>query len=152
MLGIAETNEKIPKMIECLIMANSANRSSRNSHGLRKVRQYFSLSAQEVWSSKGFPSFAFSTINSSRLKVVAFVAIQPPISAHGRNRTFPTEQFRLMFLKNTLQPISSKKLAQSVALSFDFSQINSTQQVTSSGLHFSNSQSILPVRTSRQPF
>ena len=38
MLGIAETNEKIPKTIECLIMANSANRSSRNSHGLRKVR------------------------------------------------------------------------------------------------------------------
>ena len=30
MLGIAETNEKIPKTIECLIMANSANRSSRN--------------------------------------------------------------------------------------------------------------------------
>ena len=33
MLGIAETNEKIPKTIECLIIANSANRSSRNSHG-----------------------------------------------------------------------------------------------------------------------
>ena len=27
MLGIAETNEKIPKTIECLIMANSANTS-----------------------------------------------------------------------------------------------------------------------------
>ena len=38
MLGIAETNEKIPKARECLIRANSANRSSRNSHGLRKLR------------------------------------------------------------------------------------------------------------------
>ena len=35
---IAETNEKIPKTLECLIIANSANRSSRNSHGLRKLR------------------------------------------------------------------------------------------------------------------
>ena len=38
MLGIAETNEKIPEARECLIRANSANRSSRNSQGLRKVR------------------------------------------------------------------------------------------------------------------
>lgn len=37
------------------------------------------------------PSFAFSTIKISRLKVVVFVAIRPPLSAHGRQRTFPTE-------------------------------------------------------------
>lgn len=50
----------------------------------------------------------FSTIKISRLKVVAFVAIRPSLSAHGRQRTLPTEQFRLIFLKNTLYPISSK--------------------------------------------
>ena len=30
-------------------------------------------------------------IKISRLKVVVFVAIRPPLSAHGRQRTFPTE-------------------------------------------------------------
>ena len=41
--------------------------------------------------SKGFPSFSFSTISNSLLNVVVFVATRPPISAHGRQRTLPTE-------------------------------------------------------------
>ena len=52
--------------------------------------------------------YAKSTISSSLLKVVLLAATRPPLSAHGRYLTFPTETFKLIFLKKTLYPISSR--------------------------------------------